>query len=95
MIDQKVLLIAAAVGVVFLPQIAAFAKGLLDKAKAQSPVPSSVNSRAVGSDRADWVADMLALQKVLDANGQIEAASLIAQAAVRVIGAPNAGGAKK
>lgn len=92
---EKLLLVAAAAAVVFFPQIKAAFLSL----KPVSPTepagsPSAPKSRPVGSERADWVVDLLSLQKVLEANGQGDAASLVSQAAVKIIGAP-AGGGKK
>jgi len=94
--NKTLLLIGAAVAVVFLPQIVAFAKGFLEKAKSAAPAPSSssVTSRPVGSEPADWINDLYSLNKVLIANGQKEAADLLSQAMVKIIGAPS-GGAKK
>lgn len=96
--DEKLVLIAAAVGVVFLPQIMALLKGFAGKS-APAPDRAGPQSRSVGSDPADWIADLYALQKVLIANGQKDAAELVSQSMVKIIGAGSTpaqnGGAKK
>lgn len=95
---KTIVLIAGAAVVVFFPQIMEFLKGLKPQAPAQQPAPTT-KSRAVGSEPSDWVVDLLNLKKVLDANGQTDASSLVAQAATKIIGAPplppRNGGARK
>lgn len=95
---KTIALIAGAAVVVFFPQIMEFLKGLKTQAPAQQPA-STTKSRTVGSEPSDWVVDLLALKKVLDANGQTDASNLVAQAATKIIGAPPTpprnGGARK
>lgn len=88
---EKILLAAVAAAVVFWPQIRPMLSAFLPAAAsaASEPVTNAVvSSKPVGSSRADWIADLIALQGVLDSHGQSEAASLVAQAAVKVIGTP-------
>lgn len=98
--DAKTIgLIAGAVAVMFYPQIIAFLGGLKEKATPPATRPSGPQSRSVGSEPSDWIVDLYALQKVLIANGQKDAADLLSQAMTKIIGAPIAprsnGGAKK
>jgi hypothetical protein len=98
MIDQKILLIAAAVAVVFLPQILAFMKDKLHFAPVsavQVGQVSAVQSRSVGSNPSDWLNDLYALRSVLLSNDQKEAADLLSQAMTKIIGADLKGGLKK
>jgi hypothetical protein len=93
---KTVVLIAGAAVVVFFPQIMEFLKGLRPAAPTAPPV--ATKTRPVGSEPADWINDLYALQKVLIANGQKEAADLLAQSMVKIIGAPTqprSGGARK
>lgn len=94
----EVLAGGAAAAVLFWPQLrGALASFLPALGPAAPPVASGTVavSRPVGSSRADWIADLIALQAVLDSNGQAEAAQLVAQAAVKVIGSPVTSPAKK
>ena len=94
--NKTLILISAAVAVVFFPQILAAAKGFLADAKpARRPSKSPPRSSVVGSDPSEWINDLYAIQKVLDANGQKEAASLISQAMVKIIGVPTNSGGRK
>lgn len=92
-------LIGGAAAVMFWPQISSFLGGLKAKAASPAPRPAGPQSRSVGSEPADWINDLYALQKVLIANSQKEAADLLSQAMVKIIGAPVApkqnGGARK
>jgi len=94
--DTKTLvLIGGALAVLFGPQVLAYIKQMVPKVTPQES--SSPRSRAVGSEPADWIVDLLHLKKVLDANGQSEASSLISQAATKIIGAdtPRNNGGKR
>ena len=95
MIDQKILLIAAAVAVVFLPQILVFMKDKLHLAPVSPVQVSAVQSRSVGSNPSDWLNDLYALRSVLLSNDQKEAADLLSQAMTKIIGADLKGGLKK
>lgn len=87
---QTIVLIAGAVVVLFFPQLKAAAEKLMHHDAPGGPsVPRrTTQSRSVGSEPSDWINDLYALQKVLIANGQKEAADLLAQAMVKIIGAP-------
>ena len=88
---EKYGLIAAAAALFFWPQIQAFLKKtgsqpsptLSPEKSAGSPVTTS---RTVGSDRSEWITDLLAMQRVLQANGQSKAADLIAESMVLIVG---------
>jgi hypothetical protein len=96
MVDPKILLIAAAVAVVFYPQIMEFVKGFLHPSPAPAATVSAVQSRPVGSDRASWLADLMSLQRVLEANGQAKAADMLSAVMVEIIGMSDPkGGVKK
>lgn len=95
-LDTKtVVLIGGALAVFFGPQVLAYFKHMTPKVAPQQTSPPK--SRAVGSEPADWIVDLLHLKKVLDANGQSEASSLISQAATKIIGAdtPRSSGGKR
>lgn len=87
---NKIYLAFGAAAAFFWPQIKAYLTTLIPALPAIPATPSTVVSKTVGSGRADWIADLIALQNVLDSNGQGEAAALVAQAAVKVIGTPTA-----
>jgi hypothetical protein len=92
---KTIVLIGGALAVFFGPQVLAYIKQMAPKATQQES--SSPKSRTVGSEPADWIVDLLHLKKVLDANGQTEASSLISQAATKIIGAdtPRSNGGKR
>ena len=92
---QTILLLAGAAVALFFPQLKAFAQKLMSSSEEKATPRRTTQSRAVGSEPADWIVDLLHLKKVLDANGQTEASSLISQAATKIIGADtprNSGG---
>lgn len=86
---NKIYIAACAIGAFFWPQIKAQLLAFLPSIPAIPSTPSAVVSKTVGSSRADWIADLIALQSVLESNGQSDAAGLVAQAAVKVIGTPS------
>lgn len=87
---EKYALIAAAAALFFWPQIQAFLKQQKEPAKS-SPSPTAPKSRTVGSDRGEWLQDLLGMQRVLESNGQKEAADLISQAMVKIVGMKDGG----
>ena len=92
---QTILLLAGAAVALFFPQLKTFAQKLTSSSEEKDTPRRTAQSRAVGSEPADWIVDLLHLKKVLDANGQTEASSLISQAATKIIGADtprNSGG---
>lgn len=81
---EKYALLAAAAALFFWPSIQKF----LQQQKAP-PKPESagvVISKTVGSDRNEWIADLLNMQRVLVANNQKKAADLLSQAMVLLVG---------
>lgn len=84
----QMLAVAAAVAVVFWPQIWPVVQGFLNRPAPLAPSPTKPTSSVVGSEPAAWVADLFAMKAVLEANGQSEAAGLVSQAIVKVIAAP-------
>ena len=91
-------LIGGAVAVMFWPQISSFLGGLKAKAASPAPRPAGPQSRSVGSEPADWVVDLFALQNVLLANNRNDAADLVSQAIVKIVGSTSTkqnGGARK
>ena len=97
-IDPKYLLIGVAAAALFWPQLQILLKqatsGGVSSIAATNPAttggsatpPSSPQSRVVGSDRGAWLQDLLGMQRVLEQNGQKEAADLISQAMVKIVG---------
>ena len=83
---EKYGLIAAAVALFFWPQIQKFLQSKGPAQEAKGSAPGNVNSRTVGSDRSEWVADLMAMQRVLQSNGQNKAADLIAESMVLIVG---------
>jgi len=94
---QNILLMAGAAVALFFPQFKVFAQKLMSSSEKKDTPRRTTQSRAVGSEPADWIADLLHLKKVLDANGQTEASSLISQAATKIIAAdtPRSSGGKR
>lgn len=81
---EKIALIAAAVAVVFWPQIAAAAKHLRGAASAwgaSTPTPA-------GPSRSGVVVQLLDIQSSLEADGKANAAKLVGQAVVELVSAP-------
>jgi len=92
---KTVVLIGGALAVFFGPQVLAYFKQMTPKVSPQQTSPPK--SRAVGSEPADWINDLYSLQKVLVANSQKDAADLLSQAMVKIIGAdtPRSNGGKR
>lgn len=92
---KTIVLIGGALAVFFGPHLLAYIKQMAPKAIQQES--SSPKSRAVGSEPADWINDLYSLQKVLVSNGQKDAADLLSQAMVKIIGAdtPRNNGGKR
>lgn len=86
--DQKILLITAAVIVVFLPQILNLCNTALSRVRL---LLSGFNNKsddakpAAAADPAGWVNDLFALQQILLANDRKEAADLVGQAIVKLV----------
>ena len=81
--NEKMLLVAAAVVVIFFPKIMEFSKKALEKLKTNKVAQKN------STEKSGWVTDLLAIQHTLEVNGETEAANLVAQAAVEVIGVPD------
>lgn len=86
--DQKILLIVAAIAVVFFPQVI----NLVSLVKSKlSGLWSDIQNRpspvtpTVDTNPADWVNDLFALQQTLSANDRKEAADLVGQAIVKLV----------
>lgn len=91
--DQKALLVLAAVVVVFLPQILAvipvvtnFVKNLLKTKPKPAPLP--LPDKEVSPDPAQWINDLYALQQMLMLNNKKDAADLVGQAIIKLVDAP-------
>lgn len=94
---QTLVIIAAGLAVLFWPQVTAYLKSHKPPLPVALPLASSAppQSRTVGSDRAEWIADLLAMQRVLSANGQEKAADLLAQSMVLIVAAKDSPAGKK
>ena len=87
---EQLALVAAALAVVFWPQIQATFEHLRQGAAARMPPAPG------GGGRARWVATVLALQDELAASGRDKAANLAGQLVVEIVaGQASAEGAKK
>jgi len=98
--DQKILLIAGALALIFMPQALAVVRSTIENIKAKivksKPKVKVKEEPQINTAPADWINDLYTIQQVLIINNRSEAADLLGQAMVKIIDAPvTKGGTKR
>lgn len=98
--DQKILLLVAALALLFLPQLMLLLSAIKAKLLALLPVTKPVNpayDTVEVPNPAEWVNDLFALQQILLANDRKDAADLVGQAIVKLVNtsATRTGGSRR